>query len=68
LVATIANQPLEAIAGRDPKVSQVFGRMYLLQLPQGRALHEPVDTSDIPFVPDALGVFVPERSDHRYTL
>ncbi|ALO66142.1 hypothetical protein AS189_06090 [Arthrobacter alpinus] len=64
LPTTITDQPLQAVPRRYPKILHILRRMDQLELPQGCSLHGPVDTLDVLLMPDALGVFTPERSDH----
>jgi hypothetical protein len=62
---TIADKPLQSVAGRDPEVLDIFRRMDQFELPQGSSLHHPINTLDVLLTPDALGVFAAERSDHE---
>ena len=64
LTATVADQTLQAVAWRDPEILDILRRMDQLELPQGRPLHRPVNALDVLLMPDALGVFAAERSDH----
>src|SRR5699024_2005302 len=68
LPASIASQLLETVAGRDPKILDVLGRMDQLELPQGRTLQRSVDAFDVLLMPDAFGVLAAERPDHTTSL
>ncbi len=65
LLATVADQTLQAVAWRHPEVFDILRRMDQLELPQGRPLHRPVKPLDVLLMPDALGVLTAERSDHE---
>ena len=43
LPTTVADQPLQPIPGRNPKILDILRRMDQLELPHGHPLHRPID-------------------------
>jgi len=68
LPASVTDEPLQSVPGRDPEVLDVPRGMDQLELPQGRSLHGAIDTLDLLLMPDALSVLAPERSDREASL
>ncbi len=59
LAATIADQTLQAVRGRDPEVLDISRGMDQLELPQGRSLHGAINALDVLLMPDALVFLLP---------
>ena len=64
LFTTIADEPLQPIARRNPEILHILRGMDQLELPQRRPLHVAVNALDVLLMPDPLGVVAPERPDH----
>src|SRR5699024_681575 len=65
LSAPVTDELLQTVSWQDPEVLDILRRMNQLGLLQGRPLHRPVNALDVLLMPDALGVFTAERSDHE---
>jgi hypothetical protein len=68
LPMTIALQLLEAVSGRNPKVSDIDSSVQYLELPEYRALKSRVCRPDELLIPDRFGGLVAERSDHTTSI
>lgn len=65
LSTTVTDQPFQVVPQGNPEIFDILSRVDQLKLPQGRSLHHPIDTLDVLLMPDALGAFTAERSDHE---
>jgi hypothetical protein len=64
LPSAVTHQLLQPISRRNPKILHVLGGVDQLELPQGRSLHCSINALNELLMPDTLGVFAAERSDH----